>query len=43
MTRAKDQVSIVSAYSFVVTADTLKLSLSDEHAKYEWVDYDTAI
>jgi hypothetical protein len=36
MTRAKDQVLIVSECSFAVTADTLKLSLSDEHAKYEW-------
>lgn len=33
---------VIPEYSFAVMLDSLKLQVSDEHAEYEWVDYDTA-
>lgn len=33
---------VIPEYSFAVMLDVLKLHVSDEHAGYEWVDYDTA-
>lgn len=32
---------VITEYSFAVMLDCLMLQLSDEHAEYEWVDYDT--
>ncbi len=33
---------VIPEYSFAVMLENLKLQVSEEHAEYEWVDYDTA-
>lgn len=33
---------IIPEYSFAVMVESINLTLSHEHTKYEWVDYETA-
>ena len=38
-----DDCFVIPEYSFAVMLEKVKLTLSCEHSKYEWVDYETAV
>ena len=38
-----EECLVIPEYSFAVLLDDTKLKISDEHTKYEWVDYNEAM